>query len=440
MARTWQCSALFDAVFFDGAIRILKDVETLTSLDAATRIGSREQASSPPPAQVRIAYLLSQYPAVSHTFFLHEVLGLRARGMEIETASINRPDRAQADLPPLEAAEAQSTFYVKNGGRWAALNTLLSVLLLQPQVVLRGLRAVFGVPQLPWRKRLFWLLYLAEALLVGRWMQKRGLKHLHVHFAGPVASVGMLTAAAWQLPWSLTIHGPEELLNVDAYQLRQKVASAGFVFCISDFCRSQLCQLAEPGTWAKFKVIRLGVDPVTLVPSSREPANAEVVRLPELVCTGRLVAAKGHRILLQALLLLRERGLCIKATLIGGGPELAALQEFVAAHDMAAEVVFTGALSHPATLSHFAARRSVRPRKLCRRRAGRVDGSHVARPALRRDDDRRHPRTDPLGRGRIVSAACECDRTRRRARVTRARSEAAPYARSRGPAGSNCAL
>ena len=27
-----------------------------------------------------IAYLLSRYPAVSHTFFLHEVLGLRALG------------------------------------------------------------------------------------------------------------------------------------------------------------------------------------------------------------------------------------------------------------------------------------------------------------------------------------------------------------------------
>ena len=53
---------------------------------------------------VRVAYLLSQYPAVSHTFFLQEILGLRARGVQIVTASINRPDRSIDVLP---AAEAQ---------------------------------------------------------------------------------------------------------------------------------------------------------------------------------------------------------------------------------------------------------------------------------------------------------------------------------------------
>ena len=300
-----------------------------------------------------MAYLLSRYPAISHTFFLHEVLGLRARGVEIETASINPPDRGLAALPPAEAAEAGTTFYVKSGSKTAALIAVLSTALLHPIVFLRGLAAVATVPRLTLSRRLFWLLYLAEALLVGRWMRRRALKHLHVHFGGAVASVGMLVAAAWRIPFSLTIHGPEELLNVDAYHLREKVQAARFVFCISDFCRSQLCQLVPPAEWRKFEVVRLGVDPVILTPSSRTALQGEDSRTLELVCTGRLVAAKGHTVLLEALRLLRERGLVLKTTLIGAGEELEPLRDFTAQHRLEHQVTFAGALSHSATLAHL---------------------------------------------------------------------------------------
>ncbi|HTJ30695.1 MAG TPA: hypothetical protein VL346_09355, partial [Acidobacteriaceae bacterium] len=45
--------------------------------------GDREQGG------VCIGFLLSRYPAVSHTFFLKEVLGLRERGIAVPVASIN---------------------------------------------------------------------------------------------------------------------------------------------------------------------------------------------------------------------------------------------------------------------------------------------------------------------------------------------------------------
>ena len=40
-----------------------------------------------------MAYLVSRYPAISHTFILREIQGLRALGHTIITASINAPDR-----------------------------------------------------------------------------------------------------------------------------------------------------------------------------------------------------------------------------------------------------------------------------------------------------------------------------------------------------------
>lgn len=323
-------------------------VQTAAELDTNASPPAQIHPPTQLPRGLRIGYLLSQYPAVSHTFFLHEVLGLRARGVHIETASINQPDRPVTELASFEAAEAESTCYIKSG-RWAALLLLiLRTVFAHPRVTLRGLRAVVGMPGLTVRKRLLWLFYLAEALLVGRWIRRANLSHLHVHFGGPVASVGMLCSLAWHIPYSLTIHGPEELLNHDAYHLREKLQQASFVLCISDFCRSQLCQLTSAAHWKKFHVCRLGVDPSLLTPAQRPTQTDSPL---QLVCTARLVAAKGHHILLEALLLLQRRGLILETTLIGTGPERASLEAFVHRNQLAS-VRFTGALSHGKTLAH----------------------------------------------------------------------------------------
>ena len=42
---------------------------------------------------IRIAYLVSEYPGISHTFILREVRRLRALNFDIRVASINAPDR-----------------------------------------------------------------------------------------------------------------------------------------------------------------------------------------------------------------------------------------------------------------------------------------------------------------------------------------------------------
>ena len=299
---------------------------------------------------LRIAFLLSRYPAISHTFFLKEVLGLRKLGLTVKTASINQPDRPIDALYGSEADEADSTFYVKDGSWFLLFLRTIGIAFAKPLAVLRGLSAIARLPHLTLRQRTFWLLYLAEALLVGRWMTRNQLRHLHVHFGGPVASVGMLTSIAWKIPYSLTIHGPEELLDVSAYQLREKIQQASFVFCISDFCRSQLCQLTSPSDWDKFSVIRLGVDPAAFTPV--EPNEKSSSKPLHLVCTGRLVPAKGHRILLEAIDKLIRREIPLRVTLIGDGPERASLESFIGRYQLQEHVTFAGALSHDQTLRH----------------------------------------------------------------------------------------
>jgi colanic acid/amylovoran biosynthesis glycosyltransferase len=320
---------------------------------------------SPHPSEaggerLSIGYLLSRYPAISHTFFLKEVLGLRERGIAIHVASINPPDRARQDLPAVEAAEASQTFYVKSSGAARLAIQVLSVALRNPVVALRGLRAALALGGWDLKARAYALFYLAEALLVGQWMRSASLRHLHVHFGGPVATVGMLTSQAWQIPWSITLHGPDEFFDQEQFYLAQKISSASFVICISDFCRSQVLRIAPQLDASRVHVVRLGVDCIALQPQAhklhgRPEAQDAAVRL---VCTGRTVAAKGHRILLEAVALLiaplTEAGIGLNCVFIGDGPERSSLEALSRRLGIDGVVQFLGAQAHQPTLARVA--------------------------------------------------------------------------------------
>ena len=279
---------------------------------------------------------------------------MRERGLTVEVASINPSDPPIGSLPPIEAAEANQTYYVKPSGSIAVGFEVLTIALLNPAVTFRGVRATLRLGGWDLKSRAFAFFYLAEALLVGRWMRNRSLPHLHVHFGGPVATVGMLAAKAWQIPWSLTLHGPDEFFDQEAFYLREKIESASFVVCISDFCRSQVLRIVPDLSDDRLEVVRLGVDYSalqSLIPSSVPNSTAQPLRL---VCTGRMVAAKGHRILLEALALLAAGGVRFSCALIGDGPERHSLESLCRHLNIAEDVQFLGAMAHQPTLSEVA--------------------------------------------------------------------------------------
>jgi colanic acid/amylovoran biosynthesis glycosyltransferase len=303
--------------------------------------------------QIRLGYLLSRYPAISHTFFLKEIVGLRQRNLSVEVASINHPDRPTIALPPIEASEAAATYYVKPTSILRVAGQVLSIAIAHPVVAWRGLLAALRLGEFDLLRRAFALFYWAEALLVGDWLRRRELTHLHVHFGGAVATVGMLTSQAWQIPWSVTLHGPDEFFDQDAFYLRQKIESASFVICISDFCRSQVLRIAPGLDDRSLEIVRLGVDCEALQPAEANPVESPSRPL-QLACTGRMVAAKGHRILLEAIASLAAEKIEVDCTLIGDGPERPALEALCARLGIAAQVHFLGAMAHQPTLAQVA--------------------------------------------------------------------------------------
>jgi colanic acid/amylovoran biosynthesis glycosyltransferase len=295
--------------------------------------------------RVRLAYLLSAYPAISHTFFLNEIAELRKQGFLIEVASINKPLWSTSSISEEVSRALETTFYIKDGRPLQICLILLTVLLTRPLVVWRGLWSLRQLNGQNTRAKLYALGYLAEALILGNWLCRRGHTHLHIHFGGPVATVGMLTAIAWQIPYSITIHGPEEFYSVEKSYLKQKIEKASFVLCISDYCRSQLMKLSEPEHWNKLHLVRLGVNSKLFKPTPNRTAGDCL----ELLCVGRLVSDKGHLILLRAFYRLLSRGYKLRLRIIGDGRERRRLELFILENRLGDSVAFEGALDHEAT-------------------------------------------------------------------------------------------
>jgi glycosyltransferase involved in cell wall biosynthesis len=298
----------------------------------------------------RVGYLLSRYPGISHTFFLQEIRGLRELGFDIATASINAPDRAHHQLTAVEAEEAATTFYLKPMPRGRAMLHLVRIVCASPASAFRAVRADLRLQPSSFRQRLFSLFYVAEALLLCDWIGRHRITHLHVHFGGAVATVGLIAAAAARIPYSLTIHGPDEFFDERGAYLRQKFENAAFVIAISDYCRSQIMRIASPAHWDRFETVRLGIRPELL--PERIPRDTAMPL--QLVMVGRLVPTKGPTLLLQAVEKVRSQGIAIALTIIGDGPERTDLESFIRQRDLSGLVTLTGALTHDETLKHVA--------------------------------------------------------------------------------------
>jgi glycosyltransferase involved in cell wall biosynthesis len=286
-----------------------------------------------------VAYLVSSYPALSMTFVLREVLHLRRLGLQIDVASINVPDRPPERMTAVEREELPKTYYVKGHGYTGAAIAHLKALALHPGGYGRGLLLAMRLARFDGERLLRNLAYFTEALMVGCWMRQVNKKHLHVHLASQAATVGLFVRRMFRCGFSITLHGPDELYNVESHYLREKVHAADFICCISNYARSQLMLLSAPECWDKLVVCSLGVDTADFAPVGLKKRSDAF----EVLCVGRLVPAKGQHILIEAVGRLAAQGQRIRLRLVGDGVDRISLQSLADGIGGSSLVIFEGA-------------------------------------------------------------------------------------------------
>jgi glycosyltransferase involved in cell wall biosynthesis len=186
-------------------------------------------------------------------------------------------------------------------------------------------------------RRFAHLAYLAEAAVIADWASKADVDHIHAHFGTNSAEVAMLTHRLTGLPYSFTVHGPEEFDKPVELALDEKVKSASFVCAISSYGRSQLWRWLPYGEWSKIKLIHCGLDAQFLA-AAPTPATSK----NRLVCVGRLCEQKGQLLLVDAVGRLASKGIDVELVLAGDGEMRGDIENRISDLNLADRISITG--------------------------------------------------------------------------------------------------
>ena len=284
-----------------------------------------------------VAYLTGRYPRVTDTFIQREVNALRSIGTRVETYSV-RPCDPSDILGPEQRAARAGTTYILSSPVWALISAHALLLLRGPVEYLRNLA-------LAWRTRRRGLVasarqlaYFAEAGFVATDMRRRGLRHLHAHFADTATSVATLVAGFGHCSYSFTLHGSSVFFAAHEWQLGRKCDRAAFVACISYFARSQAMMFARPDTTARLALVRCGVDATGATVACHNHGGP-------IVFVGRLERGKGLGVLIEAMVELLAAHPDARLVVVGDGPSRAEAEMLAAELGVSHAVEFTGSIA-----------------------------------------------------------------------------------------------
>lgn len=287
---------------------------------------------------LRIAYFVNQYPAVSHSFIRREIRAVESLGVAVARYAL----RSASDklIDEADKAEHAQTRFVLREPPWRFVVCLARIIGTQPAGFARA--AVLAC-RIGWgsdRGLARHMAYLIEAVVVAQWCRRDGIQHLHAHFGTNSAAIVMLVKEMIGVPYSFTVHGPDEFDKPEFIALGEKVKRSAFAVAISSYGRSQLLRWVDAEHWHKVKVVRCGVD-AAFHAGGLKPMPDQ----PRLVAVGRLSAAKGLLILLEAVRRLRDEGLELQLTIVGDGPLRSAIEARIARDGLAKQVRLTGSIS-----------------------------------------------------------------------------------------------
>jgi colanic acid/amylovoran biosynthesis glycosyltransferase len=284
---------------------------------------------------MHVAYLINQYPKVSHSFIRREILALERAGLKVTRVAVRGWDDVSADSA--DEAEKARTRYLLQGGLLRLCLALLRCMVTRPLAFAIALGSAIRFARGSLRPLPLHLVYLAEACLLQQWLREAGCDHLHAHFGTNATEVAYLCERLGGPGYSFTVHGPEEFDMPAALQLPRKVRQARFVVAISSFGRSQLMRWIDADDWSKVRVVHCGLDGEFLQQALTPPPPT-----PKLVCVGRLCEQKGQLLLLRALHRLREQGLRVELVLAGDGEMRPEVEALIAELGLADQVRITG--------------------------------------------------------------------------------------------------
>ncbi|UCE03528.1 MAG: glycosyltransferase family 4 protein [Candidatus Latescibacterota bacterium] len=271
----------------------------------------RNRAERPAPPNGRIAYIMSRFPKITETFILYEILALEAQGVAVEVFPLLR-ERQRLTHP--EAAAVVERAHYQRFLSWKILFAHLWFLLRTPRLYLATLFEVLRGTLGSVNFFIGAIGILPKSVRFAYEMRKLGVTHVHAHFANHPAVAALIIHRLTGIPYSFTAHGSD--LHVDRRMLERKVTAAAFAITISEYNKELMVRECGVASREKIHVVHCGVDPSVFVPRSNAGTSARL----RILCVASFEEVKGHRYLLDACRILRERGHDFRCDFVGDGP------------------------------------------------------------------------------------------------------------------------
>jgi colanic acid/amylovoran biosynthesis glycosyltransferase len=281
----------------------------------------------------RIAYIVKRYPRFSETFVVNEILAHEAAGVAVEIFSLYPPNDTHFQ-DALSRVRAPVTYLSAEGLRGIDLWSTIDNAATELPFIWRSLNRAHGCDA----RTVYQGCQLARAIA------RRGITHVHAHFATIASEVARLGATWAGVPFTVTAHAKDIYHDsVDVARLGHVLGSARSVVTVSDFNLHHLTQCVGVPAHRLTRIYNgLDLERFTYTPP--------VDRAPHIVAVGRMVAKKGLDDLVRACALMRERGVAFTCELVGSGDEALRLQQLIAQLSLETHMQLPGPLPQHAVI------------------------------------------------------------------------------------------
>ncbi len=250
-----------------------------------------------------IGYVLERFPQLSETFIENELRVLQEMGVDVHVVSLRRP--GASELGPTALDPDRLTYLPSRRVQARAFGSWF-------------LRRPFVVAATVWTALRLRSQTMLRSALVAPWVashfEGRDAAHLHAHFATEAAAVAMPAARLLDMRYTVTAHAIELYLRTRG--LCTKLRGAAAVVTVCEYNVEQIVARCSEMERAAIPVVYCGVDLDDFeLRSSPSPRPGSL----RLLSVGRLVPKKGFVDLIDAVALLRDRGLDVRCDIVGDG-------------------------------------------------------------------------------------------------------------------------
>jgi glycosyltransferase involved in cell wall biosynthesis len=273
----------------------------------------------------RFAYLLERYPAFTQTFIVREIEEMRRQGVEAPVISLRG-----GDTEPAGHFSSEATSNVINAPDADSLAAEVKSRRAAGTLAKKANQRLETWGNAPDKLRLYEAIWTADVL------QKMGVRHVHVHFAGLAARTACLMKELYGITFSFTGHAQDIFCKTDhAIGLGKLVREASAVVTVADYSAKHL-QFTYPALAGKIHRVYNGL----AIPSTKPERRTREV--PLILSVGRLIPKKGFPDLIAACEILKTKGVPFECQVVGDGPMAEELQTQISDRSLNEMVTLTG--------------------------------------------------------------------------------------------------